>query len=538
MWKISTILALAFLLRLIGINWDQGYHLHPDERMLMIVADHMHFFSNLNPNFFNYGSLPLYILKGTGQILDFILSTQYSHYGQMLFLGRFLSMAVDVGTVFLIYKVAELLFKKKEVAMAGAFFYSIAFFPIQNAHFFIVDTFLTFFLTALMYLLLRYATHPTTKKLVFISIAFAAAITTKFTAVLFAPVILGVILLKRKRWVYSSLLFPLLTVLFSVIFMPYAFLDYPKFLSDLLLQLSLNNDPYIFPYTLQYVGTIPYLYYLKNIFFWGLGPILSLLSLYGLYLAGQRIALHKKKLLPLDPHKVPLVIFCIFYIFYFLVIGRSAVKFMRYMLPMYPFFAVLAGLGLTHIHEKTLHRKFASFIATIVVIAVVTWSSFFLVIFTVPHTRIQATAWINAHIPRGATIATEHWDDRLPLLGQENYTFEELPLYELPDDDLKWTGLSDKLKKSDYIILASSRLSTPLPKLEDCTKYKKCYPKTAQYYKLLFEGKLGFKKVAVFTNYPSFKIGSWKLEILDDSADESYTVYDHPKVVIFQKKSQ
>jgi len=41
--------------------------------------------------------------------------------------------------------------------------------------------------------------------------------------------------------------------------------------------------------------------------------------------------------------------------------------------------------------------------------------------------------------------------------------------------------------------------------------------------------------VAEFTSYPHIKIGSKQLEIIDDKADESFTVYDHPKIMIFKK---
>ncbi len=71
------ILLLAFSLRFYGINWDQGHHLHPDERMIIMVVDRIHLpktaaqwqsvltpESPLNPKFFAYGSFPIYLLKG------------------------------------------------------------------------------------------------------------------------------------------------------------------------------------------------------------------------------------------------------------------------------------------------------------------------------------------------------------------------------------------------------------------------------------------------------------------------------------------
>jgi len=109
-----------------------------------------------------------------------------------------------------------------------------------------------------------------------------------------------------------------------------------------------------------------------------------------------------------------------------------------------------------------------------------------LAIYSQPNTRTLATNWINQNIPQGTTIAVEHWDDGLPLYGGENYITEQLTIYDQPDDENKWQKMNEKLKKSDYIVIASNRLYVPLQKLTNCKKYKVCYPKTAEYYKKLF----------------------------------------------------
>ena len=95
--------------------------------------------------------------------------------------------------------------------------------------------------------------------------------------------------------------------------------------------------------------------------------------------------------------------------------------------------------------------------------------------------------------------------------------------------------MNEKLNRANYIIIASNRLYIPLQKLADCKKYKSCYPMTADYYQKLFSGKLNFKKVAEFSAYPELNIFNIKFKINDDSADESFTVYDHPKIIIFKK---
>ena len=536
--KIALILILlsAYFIRVFGVNWDQGFHLHPDERMLIMVADKISFFKNLNPDFFNYGSLPIYLLKGLSQLLDLIFRSDLATYAGMLTTGRRLSIIFDMATMFLIYKITKIFFKENKVALFSVLFYSISFFPIQNSHFFVVDVLLNTLITGLIYILLIYFKLPSLKKVLFIGLTFAAMMATKFTAIIFLPIILSVIVLKTvKQWknvVISLAIFTITFFMFHFFFMPYAYIEHTRFILDIKAQLKMNSDPYILPYTLQYVGSLPYLYYLKNIFMWGLGPIMSILSIIGLYqiskIKYQNYIenIKKKKYLIFNMS----FLFFIFYFLYFLVIGQSAVKFMRYMLPLYPLFAILAGYGFYQIY------KLSKTYSYLVILLCLVWSFMFINIYTFPHTRISASDWILKNIPKGSTLAVEHWDDRLPILGSENYFFEELTIYEQPDDKIKWQILNEKLKKTDYIIIASNRLYIPLSKLSDCKKYRSCYPETAKYYQKLFGDKLSFKKIVEFSNYPRIEMGNYlKLEINDDSADESFTVYDHPKIIIFKR---
>ena len=57
------------------------------------------------------------------------------------------------------------------------------------------------------------------------------------------------------------------------------------------------------------------------------------------------------------------------------------------------------------------------------------------------------------------------------------------------------------------------------------------FPMTIAYYNALFDGELGFERVAEFTSYP----GLFGLTFPDQSAEEAFSVYDHPRVQIFKK---
>ncbi|MBI4137302.1 glycosyltransferase family 39 protein [Candidatus Roizmanbacteria bacterium] len=542
------ILLLGFSLRMFGMNWDNGWHLHPDERMLIMVTERIRFFSHMDPDFFNYGSLPVYILKGASDIVSFFSRTNISNYHGMLGIGRTVSVIIDCITLLMVFKISRKLFKREAVSLVATWIYAVSVFPIQNAHFFIVDPVLTMFVTSTIYLLIRYLEEPSKNKIVLIALFSAGAITTKFTGILLLPIIVVTFLARmfliqksstiKKTVVFFSegTLFTSLLVAFAFLFMPFGFLHHEQFITEITLQLRMNSDPLIFPYTLQYVGTASYGYYLKNIFLWGLGPVICSLVIIG----SVNLA---KKLIQMRPSYSDfsfLIIICYFLI-HFTLIGKSAVKFMRYMLPLYPFFAVLAGYGLYRIRSSS----FGKYVTIPALILTVVWTLLFMSIYTRPHTRIQASEWIYEQIPAGSTIAVEHWDDQLPLpLSKNNwpsmydtYQFEILELYN-PDTDAKWQKIEDQLARADYIVIASNRLYTPLQKLTDCNNLPsdRCYPKTADYYQKLFKDEHSFYKVAEFTSYPGLRLGNLKFEINDQGADESFTVYDHPKVIVFKKK--
>lgn len=576
-----SIFIFSLTLRLFGLNWDSNFHLHPDERQIVMVTQNIAFpkidpsssllnkigvlsntTSTLNPKFFAYGSFPIYFLKFTSFSLSFLIP-EITSYDNITLLGRVISAVFDSLTVILIYKITFLLFKKRDISILAALIYSLSILPVQLSHFYAVDTLLNFFIFFTLYYTIRLYHKFNFKNAFLVGLGFGLSLATKISATvlifsiglsLFVSIFLSLKkelfgeeissidkikkyfkkIISRKFWIHQrqhifkdiilySLFIMFITEIVFFIFEPFAVFDFSTFWIQINEQSAMTKNAFVFPYTLQYVNTLPYLYQLKNIFLWGLGPIFALLSIFGAIFTFKKL---RKGLLVSGNERSEgsqLILFS-FVLIYFLVVGKFAIKFNRYCLPLYPVLAIFAANFISTFKNKYL--KYFILIFQFILLCA------FLNIYTIPNTRVSATEWINQNIPSGNTVLREHWDDGLPLGYRNDLTLVELPLYDSDKDLQKWPKINNYLNKADYLIIASNRLYTPLQKLTDCQNLPpdKCYSITTTYYQDLFSGKLGYIKVAEFSSYPNL----FGININDQSADESFTVYDHPKVLIFK----
>ena len=148
------------------------------------------------------------------------------------------------------------------------------------------------------------------------------------------------------------------------------------------------------------------------------------------------------------------------------------------------------------------------------------------------HTFITASKWMYENVPDGSVWITEHWEEGMPLVlpipqgnpGEHGWQNVSMPMYE-EDTPEKFDILKQNMRQGDYYVLATKRLYGALPHLPQR------YPLSLKFYDLLFSGQLGYELVGDFTAYPSL----FGIQIPDQSADESFWVYDHPRVLIYQK---
>jgi len=579
---LALILVIGATLRFYGLNWDQNHHLHPDERAIVAFVvpkigmpplrewpeffnpllvreateEHPNFFdpetSPLNPHFFAYGSLPLYLLRLVANLLSLLaplsrLLTSWPSLAQTLttfgrvsdcdyltILGRVLAALAGTANIYLTYLVGKRVHGSK-VGLLAATFSTLTVFQIQVAHFYAVDIFLNLFVLLVIYFALGVAQGGGRGEAALLGASFGWALATKASA---AP--LGLVLIcafairgrlgKGRGWREETCLVLLIWLCVNLAFFfaqPYAILDRGSFWARVVAEGGMVRGIRDLPYTRQYAGTTPFLYQITQTTLWAMGPALGVVAWGGLLFALWRGFRHRQ------PSEILLLTWVVPY---FLITGSFYVKFLRYMLPLFPFLYIMGAKMLLSLREwftGWAARSAWRIVLGLVMALSLLYSLAFVSIYGRPHSRVQASEWIYRHIPPGSTLALEHWDDDLPLgmrvdgepRSINEYRTVTMALYE-PDDEAKYREIVGNLREVDYIILSSNRLYGSIPRLPQR------YPITTRYYELLFDEKLGFRLIKTLTSYP----GLFGLTLVDDRADESFTVYDHPKVLVFEKE--
>lgn len=551
---LAIIIGVAAIFRFTGINWDSSSHLHPDERFLTMVGVAMKIpqtfsvymdplLSTMNPAnigyvFYVYGLLPLTLNK----ILAVLSGSDT--YEFFVLQGRMFSGFIDILAVVFIYKIVALIerhyeLKHKSLKFWAAFIYAVSVLPIQLSHFFAVDTFLnTFGLMSVFFILKVLFMHREKKEeawrvflyTVLSSICWGLALSSKVTAVFYIPLITGFAVAtfhKKYKW---HLLGPavalwLIVAYFTVrIVNPYMFESGNVFdfrLGTLYLknlhELKGYEDPNsFFPPIVQWSHTPKITYSFYNLFMFAYGPIATLLTIAGALLVFKR-------------KNYVLWVISAFSIVFFIYQATRMTQPVRYFNIVIPYFAILAAVAVVYAGDVMKRWKYL-FIPLLLF-----WPVAFLSIYVQPHSRIAASEWIYRNIPPGSKIAVEHWDDALPITLDgariaQNYTFLELPVFAPDSDANKWNTLYENLENADYYIMSSNRAWRSVMSAPDK------YPVMSKFYKDLFAGRnKDYKQFGHFTSYPSYKYLGIPVEFPDNSADETFTVYDHPEVYIFER---
>ena len=605
------ILVVALGFRFYGINWDQGDGYHPDERSIYMRADCMYQvlteapgFANciidhpdtepgipnlitftdadkspLNPHWFPLGSILIYLL-----VLFRFLIEPFKDMGSIeniIYVGRTITALADTGTVFMVYLLGKRIYGTR-VGLLAATLTALAVVHIQISHFYRPEPLQVFFLLVSFWFMLNVMYRRRLKDSALLGVFVGLAFATKVSVL---PIVLPLALAygfcfsnaSGGRWKLPSsqeawhvgrqALLALGTA--AVVFFvstPYALLDMSNFIDENVWQAdNVAKTAGIVPFTVQYVGTTPFLYEIRQTSLWGLGIPLGIVAWGGLLFTLFRVTkdtpTRRAELLLLS-WVVPTVI----------MLSIFEVKFLRYIFPVTPLL-ILMGSGMlfwaldksrglvqlahswgstTTIVVQNILARYApkAVVGAMALLVAATgfYALAFATIYSKPHTAIQASEWINNNVPGGSTIITDnHWDEGIRDI--RSYDVQQVRVYE-PDTVSKMGIIAQQLSDGDYLVFYSNRTYGSVARLPER------YPLSSQYYRLLFSGELGYQIEKAFTSYSSLLGVSFvddtfsRAEIPEpDSlknarpgglsldlgyADENVIGYDHPKVLLLK----
>ncbi len=567
-------------LRLFNVDWDQGYLFHPDERMILMTIGGMSLpwppdpallltpASPLNPHFFAYGSLPLYLLKAAAHLLA-QFQPALSDFEHIRLIGRTLSGLFDTALIALVFLLGVRLYDRR-TGLLAAVFVAFTVLHIQLSHFYTVDTLLTFFIVLAMLSGLGIVRSGSMRSTLATGACLGLALATKVSV---APLALtvGVAWMlwaagpntggHRRPWIRAMagvMLAGLVSLAVFLIGEPYALIDWQSFIRRIGEESNMVRGISDLPYTRQYIGTPAYLYQVWNTVVWGMGVPLGVVAFGGLLTVFIRGLLRRR---------AEDILLLSWVLVYFLINGSFMVKFLRYMLPIVPFLCIMGANAVFVLADGLRQsrprwsRYLLPFLAVLVILPTVFYAVAFVNVYAQPHPWIQVSEWMYRNLPANSVIATEHWDDRLPLgmtvdkvrRAAESYGHKDMANYE-EDNAAKLSWIVDNLQTSNVIVLATNRLYGSIARLPDR------YPLTTAYYQMLFSEKLGFRLASFAATYPSLLGVTLEDDTFADpglpapamltdyqpspivlnlgKADESFTVYDHPKPLVFVKTSQ
>jgi len=550
-FPLFVVLLLTSFLCFIGSRWGGGYFFHPDENNIAWGISRLKW-PNLNPHFFAYGQLSLYLVYFSGLLANFFEGafSLVVNFNQAVYLLRIWSGIFAVCSVMVGYLLVRSLFGRKDFAILFSFL--LAFSPgfIQTAHFGTTESALMFYNLALTYLSYLVLSKRSSPKLTIIAGLFiGASIATKISAVLFLPTIGLSYFLRylredkeKKKYLREIFILALSSAFFAFIFSPYNFLDWQESFSALSYEKNVALGTLPVFYTRQFYETVPVLFQFSKIFPWLLGLPQFLLFVAGLFFGIQRFvccisdnlpALRPKNLKRLGRllrrKELELSILMITPIVWFISNSFLFTKWTRFMIPILPFAVFLTLFGITRIFQKYRDRRICKIILILSLVVSVTPGLIFLKIYLLPDTREFASEWINANMKKGSFVLSEAGNVvDLPVVNKKDLLVSNFDFYSLEQNEEIQEQLKALLNKADYILIPSRRV------FANNLRLGKRFPKTAQLYNDLFSGSLGFRQVesvSLFTRMEEWLVGS------DLSSEETWTVFDHPTIRIFEKKS-
>ena len=459
-WRLALLglLLAALAVRVIGLDWDDGQLLHPDEyHVTEVTVDRIQLpfpitWSNLsdpgtstiNPRSdgpegthrsFAYGTLPLYATDLVAEALNRVAplpvfsavvpgpaERDWHDLYELYKVGRAINMLLDTLVVAIVFHLARRV-AGPVAGLVGGAIYAFAPVAIQLSHFYTTDSWLTFACALTLLAGISAAARGDLRAFLLAGLAAGFAVTTKPTGL--AAIALVALAILYDAWVRHrsgkepaevviaaaerTVIAALAAMTIFAIGEPYALLDPSSYLADLSEQTAIQRGTFDVPYTRVYVGTTPVLYQAEQLVRWGMGPVGGLFGIAGMVLLAARAWRTR------GPAEILTVGWFVIFLATLLL---PETKFLRYVAPMVPALAVAGGvlaITLLAVILRRAGRLVTTGAAGAVLAGLVLFVSATSSVYAHDNTRVAATQWIFDNVPPGSAITTEVWDRGVPL---------------------------------------------------------------------------------------------------------------------------
>lgn len=563
--------AILFYTRFTGLSWGLPYPMHPDERNMTVAVLEMEcpVLSKecLKPDFFAYGQLPLVVTYAavhlsaivTGESINFVNTTM---------ILRVISALSSVAMSYFLWKILNDLTHPSpflSVLMALGVIFVPSF--IQFSHFGTTES-----LLMLLYILLVSVAvdhikrnHSLKHFALWSGMLLGLALGIKISSAVFASVPFLALLFSLKHFslkkkiqtlCIGTYIIGVVAIIVMISTSPHNILAFEEYLGSMKYESDVGFGRYRAFYTRQFEYTIPVLFQSLKVFPYTLGAPFFLLFVFSFFLLQFTRLNNYLRLL---------------FLIFFLPNAFIYAKWSRFLAPIYPLmmlFVFLYVMQLAHelkhtalFHKtKSLYYGFFIFLIGVSLLPGIAYLS----IYTQPDVRFVASEWIYKNIPSRSLILAETAnvvDIPIPSPNRKDPPLPYDPIsfnfYDLEVVTELRGLLASHKRKSDYIFVPSrrifanhtcyaplksgiSRLELPAHQLaqgyeqDRCIQLAEKYPQLGRYYDDLFDEQK-YRLVAQFESFPQISLfGVTLIKFPDEEAEETWTVFDHPVIRIYE----
>ncbi len=412
---LGIIFLIGLVLRLAGIEWalPDALHpfstFHPDETVNMAVAKSVNLGrGQIDIKYYNYGALYFYLVSfaiAAGKAYGLVpaiasgggLAASAAHNSALFLCGRLVTAVMGILTVPIIFATGRIAYGDR-AGLAAALVAAVTPLWVVHSQFLTVDVPATFFVSLALLGSVVMVKHNGVGVLLFAAVSTGLAAATKYNLGLVCIAPIYVIATKRNgvTWVRLIAVYVLVSLLSFVVGCPGAILHTHEFWfgvpgnpqSGLRYELFVHSRQ---GHGLLFVNTGPgWWYHLVVSLPWALGIPMEIASLCAVVFTLVRRNRYDQLLL-------------LYLILTYLITSLSAVRFARYMIPLFPPMALLCGAVFSEVWRR--NRTVASIIASATLGFTGLYTLSLVGLMRAVPPQEQALHYINEHVMQGKTIA-------------------------------------------------------------------------------------------------------------------------------------